>query len=63
MIPLTRHVEFDKLAVGVRKRFPTGTDLALDARRITLRKYDGVCGIGVFVPGEQPRMVSRCGED
>lgn len=61
MIPLTRPVEWAKTSAAFRKRYPT--PLALPADRFTLQKYDGVCGIGVFVPGQRPRMVSRTEED
>lgn len=62
MIPLTRPVEWAKTSAAFRKRYPTPAHLPAD-RFITLLKYDGVCGIGVFEPGQQPRMVSRTGED
>lgn len=63
MIPLTRPVEYDKLSAKVRKLYPTPQALADRPDSITLLKYDGVCGIGVFEPGLRPRMVSRTGED
>lgn len=61
--PLTRPVEFDKLSSRTKKLYPSPRQLGLAANRITLAKYDGVCGIAVFRPGEPARMVSRTGED
>lgn len=63
MIPLTRPVEFDKTHTKFRKeQHPTPASLE-NGHHIVLKKYDGVCGIGVFVPGQRPRMVSRTEED
>jgi DNA ligase-1 len=62
-IPLTRPVEYAKVSSKVRKLHASSAAFASALNRITLAKYDGVCGIAHFKPGQAARMLSRTGED
>ena len=61
-IPLTRPCEF-KATTKSFQRMHSDPGALTRGGRIALAKYDGVCGIAEFLPGQTPRMLSRTGED